>query len=425
MQDIRGEIDSIVEAVRKHHELYKNALPMIASENITSRTARMLLASDLSHRYAEGEVGERFYEGCEYIDEIEERAIRYAKLLFKSEHVNIKPTSGVNANIAAFLALTSPSDKIMALSVPAGGHISHSRYSAAGIRDLRVVEHPFDIEEMNIDADAMVKEIKRNKPSLILFGGSLFLFPHPVAEAKEAAEEVGARIMYDASHVLGLIAGGKFQDPLREGADVVTGSTHKTFPGPQGAIILCNKEWKDKIDKAVFPGTVSNHHLHHIAALAITLLEMLHFGEEYASQTISNAKTLAQYLYEAGFNVLCEKKGFTMSHQIAIDVSDYGGGAKVAKRLRMANIITNKNMLPFNKNPKEPSGIRIGVQEVTRLGMRESEMKEIASLMERVIIKGEDTEIIKEEVKELRKGFRDVQYCFDGKGAYELPSIFS
>jgi glycine hydroxymethyltransferase len=154
---------------------------------------------------------------------------------------------------------------MMALEVPVGGHISHAHVSAAGIRGLKVSAHPFDADKMNIDPDAMKKDILEKKPKIILLGGSLFLFPHPVKEAREAADEVGAKVMYDGAHVLGLIAGGQFQDPLREGADLMAGSTHKTFPGPQGGIILCKEELKDEIDDAVFPGVVSNHHLHHLA----------------------------------------------------------------------------------------------------------------------------------------------------------------
>lgn len=423
MADMHREIEKIVESVRKHHELFTNALPLIASENITSNTVRMLLASDLSHRYAEGDVGRRFYQGCKYIDEIEEKAIRYAQELFEAEHVNVKPISGVNANIAALFALTSPRDSVMALSIPDGGHISHSRFSIPAIRGLTLEPFPFDANEMNIDVTKMVKKIELKKPSLLLFGGSLFLFPHPLSEAREVADEVGARIVYDASHVLGLIAGKKFQDPLREGADVIASSTHKTFPGPQGAIILCGEDLKEKIDKAVFPGTVSNHHLHHVAGLAVTLAEMLQFGEAYASQIIANAKVLAQSLYEEGFDVLCEHKGFTESHQIAINVLKQGGGAEVAKKLERANIITNKNLLPSDKDPEEPTGIRLGVQELTRIGMKGSEMREIASLIGRVIIANADETKVKEDVIELRKGFQHVQYCFDVKDAYKFPEL--
>jgi len=420
---MQAEIESVVNAVRKHHELYANALPLIASENIASNTVRMLLASDLSHRYAEGDVGNRFYQGCKYIDVIEEKAIRYAKELFDAEHVNVKPISGVNANIAALFALTSPRDRIMALSISEGGHISHSRYSVPAMLDLTLETFPFDAKEMNIDVAKMQKEIKLKKPSLLLLGCSLFLFPHPVSEAKEAADEVGAKIVYDASHVLGLIAGNQFQDPLREGADVVAGSTHKTFPGPQGAMILCRENVREKIERAVFPGTVSNHHLHHVAGLAVTLAEMMEFGEAYAAQVTRNAKVLAQCLYEKGLDVLCEHKGFTESHQVAINVLEYGGGAPVAQRLERANIIINKNLLPSDKDPDKPTGIRLGVQELTRIGMKESEMDEIASLIDRVVKAKADENTVKAEVIELRKGFQDVKYCFDGKDAYKFPEL--
>ncbi|MBN1762038.1 MAG: serine hydroxymethyltransferase [Methanomicrobia archaeon] len=420
---MQAEIKSVIDAVKDHHELYTNALPLIASENVTSNPVRMLLASDLSHRYAEGDVGKRFYQGCKYIDVIEEKAIRYAKELFDAEHVNVKPISGVTANIAALFALTSPRDRMMALSVPNGGHISHSKYSIPAMRDLELYNFPFDTNEMNIDTDKMLKAIRQNKPSLLLFGASLFLFPHPIAEAREAADDVGAKIVYDASHVLGLIAGKQFQDPLREGADVIASSTHKTFPGPQGAIILCKANIKNEIDQAVFPGTVSNHHLHHVAGLAVSLVEMLEFGEAYAAQTVANAKTLAQSLYEAGFDVLCEHKGFTESHQIAIDVSNYGGGAEVAEKLELANIIINKNMLPSDRDPDTPTGIRLGVQELTRIGMKQSEMKEIAALIERVVRGKADLDAIKAEVQELRNDFQDAVYCFDGKDVYKFPEL--
>ncbi|MDF2956236.1 MAG: Glycine/serine hydroxymethyltransferase [Candidatus Alkanophagales archaeon MCA70_species_2] len=417
------EVAIVLEAVRKHHELYQSCLPMIASENITSNIVRKLLASDLSHRYAEGDVGNRYYQGCEFIDVIEAKAIALAKRLFEAEHVNLKPVSGVLANIAAFFALGEPFDRVMALSIPNGGHISYSKYSAAGLRAFKIIEHPFDPEEMNIDANEMVRVIRAEKPKIIVFGGSLFLFPHPVSEARDAADEVGARIIYDASHVLGLIAGGFFQEPLREGADVVTGSTHKTFPGPQGALILCRRELKERVDTAVFPGTVSNHHLHHIASLAVALAEMLAFGKEYAKATIENAKSLAQALYEAGFNVLCEHKGFTESHQVVMDVSTLGGGDFAAKILEKANIIANKNMLPWDREPQTPSGLRLGVQELTRLGMRPSEMKDIAALIRKVLIERRQPEVVRTEVVELRRNFQKVHFCFDSDSgdAYECP----
>ena len=421
-RDITYKVREILKA---HHKWFDESLPLIASENITSPMTREAIASDLSHRYAEGEPGNRFYQGCKYIDEIETIAIELAKKLFNAEYVNVQPTSGTIANLATFVALTKPGDTMFALEVPHGGHISHSKFSVAGIYGLKVKGFPFDFKEMNIDVEKSRKKIRETKPKLLLFGGSVFLFPHPIKELKEVAEEVGAHIAYDAAHVLGLIAGKQFQQPFEEGADVITSSRHKTFPGPQGGIILARKEFEKKIKNAVFPGVVSNHHLHHIAGLAVTLAEMLEFGEQYAKQVIKNARTLAQALYERGFNVLCEHKNFTASHQVVVDVKEMGGGKRVAELLERANIIINKNLLPWDDihKPDRPSGIRLGTQELTRLGMKESEMQEIAEFFKRLILDGEKVENVKHDVIELRKEFRKVKYCFTEGEAYEYKEF--
>lgn len=408
----------IKELTIKHHKWMENSINLIASENITSSSVREALASDLSHRYAEGLPGERHYQGCEYIDEIENMTIDLSKKLFKAEHANVQPTSGVVANLASFFALAGLNDVIMALEVPEGGHISHAHVSAAGIRGLMIIPHPFNDKKMNIDADSMMKDIQDNKPRIVLLGGSLFLFPHPVSEAKEAAEEVGAKVMYDGAHVLGLIAGGHFQDPLKEGADLLVGSTHKTLPGPQGGIILCKNELKDRVDEAVFPGVVSNHHLHHVAALGIALAEMLEFGQDYSRQIIKNSKAMAENLHELGFNVLCEDLGFTESHQVAMDVSSVGDAAEIAKDLEKNNIILNKNLLPWDdvNRSDNPSGIRIGTQEITRRGLKESHMSEVAEYIKKVAI---DRLNVKEEVSEFISQYNEVHYCFKPDSAYK------
>jgi glycine hydroxymethyltransferase len=408
----------IKELTKEHHNWMENSINLIASENITSTSVREALASDLSHRYAEGLSGCRLYEGCKYVDQIEDITVELSKKIYKAEHANVQPISGVVANMASFFAFAKPGDSMMALEVPVGGHISHASVSAAGIRGLKVVPHPFDETKMNIDAEAMKKDILKKKPKIVLLGGSLFLFPHPVEEAREAADEVGAKVMYDGAHVLGLIAGGCFQDPLREGADLLVGSTHKTFPGPQGGIILCKEDIAKKIDDAVFPGVVSNHHLHHLAALGIATAEMLEFGDAYAKQIIKNAKALGQELYELGFNVLCEDQGFTESHQIAIDVSNIEKASKLAKDFESNNIILNKNLFPWDdvNRSDDPSGIRIGTQEITRRGLKESHMAEIAAYIKRVALDGEN---IKDEVAEFIKQHNKIHYAFKEDEAYK------
>ena len=419
MSQYQEDVKTFENLIKDHNEWMENSINLIASENITSPQVKTALASDLSHRYAEGQAGERLYEGCKYIDDIERLTIDLSKKLFNAEYVNVQPISGVTANLATFFAFTKPGDKIMTMSVPMGGHISHENVSAAGIRGLKNVFYPFNNEIMNIDIDVMQKRIREEKPKIVLLGGSLFLFPHPVKEAVEAASEVGAKVLYDGAHVLGLIAGKQFQDPLKEGADAVMGSTHKSFPGPQGGIILAKGEYENKINNAVFPGVVSNHHLHHLAGLGIATAEMMEFGQDYAKQIVKNAKALAQALNEEGFNVMCEELGFTESHQVAMNVADVKNASILAKELEANNIILNKNLIPGDDvdNSDNPSGIRIGTQEVTRLGMKESEMKDIAHLIKKVAM---DDANIKDEVIEFVEDYKNVHYAFEEKEAYKF-----
>lgn len=411
-------VEQIRQFTIEHQNWMKNSINLIASENITSKAVKEVLASDLSHRYAEGLPNKRFYEGCKFIDEIENLTVQLSKTLFKAEHVNVQPTSGVVANLASFFALTKPNDILMALRVPYGGHISHAEVSAAGIRGLKIKPHPFDNETMNIDADAMKNEILKTKPKLILLGGSLFLFPHPVEEAREAADEVGAKVMYDGAHVLGLIAGEKFQDPLKEGADLMVGSTHKTLPGPQGGIIFTTSELKKTIDTAVFPGVVSNHHLHHVAGLGIACAEMLEFGKDYAAQTIKNSKKLAECLYDLDFNVLCPDLDFTESHQLVMDIKSMGSSSEISQRLETNNIIVNKNLLPWDGNSEtnEPSGIRLGTQEITRRGLKESEMEVVANFINDVVVNGKN---VKKDVMDFMSEYTSLNYSFKPEDAYE------
>jgi glycine hydroxymethyltransferase len=424
--------DRTLELLRKHHEWMKTTINLIASENVPSPAVREALISDFGNRYAEGWPGERVYAGCIYIDQVELLAMELAKELFKAEHVNVQPVSGLVANLAMYTALTEPGDTMMCLSIPCGGHISMGKKkfggTAGAVHGLEVEYFPFDEKRMNIDVDAAAKKIVEVKPKLLLFGGSVFLFPHPVQELREVAEGVGAHVAYDAAHVIGLIGGGQFQDPLREGAEVVTCSTHKTLPGPQHGMILCKKELAESINKAVFPGIVSNHHLHAVAALAIALAEMLEFGEEYAAQIVKNARALGQALYARGFDVLCPDQGFTASHTLVVDITKYGDGGTLEQRLERANIILNRNLLPWDiregRHYKNPGGIRLGTSEVTRLGMKEGEMEEIAEFIKRVVIDGEKPEMVARDVAEFRKDYQKVHFAFESATqAYEYIKI--
>ncbi|MEM0096868.1 MAG: serine hydroxymethyltransferase [Conexivisphaerales archaeon] len=427
----------IFELLKEHHKWFSESLTLIASENIMSDAVKEAVVSDLMSRYAEGWPGDRVYAGCKYIDQIELNAIDLGKKLFDAEYVDVRPIAGVTANLAVYTAFTQPGDTIISLAIPNGGHITYGKKDLGGtagaVRGLNVENFPFDPAEMNIDVDktkSLIGKLKSDgrKPKMVIFGGSLFLFPHPLKELIPFLKAEGITVMYDGAHVMGLIAGGKFQQPLKEGADVMTGSTHKTLPGPQGGLIVSYDKYADALKSAVFPSNVSNHHLHHVAGKAITFAEMLNFGEDYASAVIDNAKKLAEALAAKGLTVLGEKQGYTKSHQVVIDVSMYGGGGVIEKELEDSNIIANRNLIPGDikagRHFRNPGGLRMGVQEITRLGMGLNEMEEIANILYLVIVKKEDHNIIKKRVKELKNEFSNVRYTFESnRKAYEYIKI--
>jgi glycine hydroxymethyltransferase len=424
--------DHTLDLLRKHHDWMKSTINLIASENVTSPAVREAMICDFQHRYAEGWPGERVYAGCLYIDQVELLAIDLAKKLFKAEHANVQPVSGLTANLAMYTALTDPGDLIMCLSIPCGGHISSGKKkfggTAGAVHGLEIEYFQFDEKSMNIDVDASIKKIRELKPKLLLFGGSVFLFPHPIGEFTDVAKEIGAHIAYDAAHVIGLIGGGQFQDPLREGVEVVTCSTHKTLPGPQHGMILCKKELAEAINTAVFPGLVSNHHLHSVAALAVVLAEMLEFGKEYNAQIVNNARVLGRAMHDRGFKVLCPDHNFTTSHQIVVDITKYGDGGTLEKVLERSGIILNRNLLPWDikegRHYKNPGGIRLGTSEITRIGMKEREMDEIAEFIKRAIIDGEAPERVAADVAEFRRDYNRVHYAFESATqAYDYIKI--
>lgn len=395
----------------------EETINLIASENTPSKAVENVSYSDFAHRYAEGVVGHREYQGQKYQDEIEEIAVQKASNLFNAKFADVRCPTATIANIAIYYGLTKRKESIFTLSVPNGAHISMRKFGGAGLRGLKIFDIPFDYEKYNIDMDLFGNLILGLKPKLITLGASVFLFPQPVREIREICNETNTIIHYDGSHVLGLIAGGQFQNPLEEGADVLMGSTHKTFPGPQGAIIATNNEKLfHKIEKGIFPGTVSNHHLHRLPPLAVSCEEMRLFGSKYAKQVIINAQSFARSLNERGFKVLGKELGYTKSHQILLDLSEYGNGLKNAELLEEANIITNKNLIhgdTIGTDTYDPSGMRLGSQEMTHFGMKEPEFEQIAEFFERLIIKEEPVERIKNEVVEMRKKYIKIHYSFD------------
>jgi glycine hydroxymethyltransferase len=432
MENFSNMIQNLIEATRKHEQYRdKECINMIASEGLKSPAVNQMLdlSHDLACRYAEGEndqqghAKKRYYQGQKYMSQIEDFSTDIMKSLFKSTWADARLVSGTHANLATFkgLSLASKNNKMVVTPLSCGAHISHDYTGLAGnILGLENINHVYDLDEFNIDADKSAYVIRAAKPGIVTFGGSLFLFPHPIKELRAVCEEVGAYIAYDGSHVLGLIAGGEFQDPLREGADFITSSTHKTFPGPQGGVIMGNttnpslEKAVKKIQFAIFPLSASSTHLGRLPALGVAALEMKVFGVELSRQIVRNAQTAGQYLFENGVKVLAEKKGFTKSHQIAVDIRSFGGGKKIAQDLEDANIILNKNLLPYDdqSSKDDPSGLRIGFQDVTRRGFGEGDIKHLCDLMLDVIKSKRKPAEVKENVLSLKKEFSGVKYGF-------------
>lgn len=427
----REEMARIVQQVRttvqEHSKRFERAIPLIASENLLSPYAKELLISDLHSRYAEGLPGERYYEGNEQVDEIERTCLALARELFRCSFADVRPISGTVANLAVLKALAAPGDLVGTARLADGAHISSAGFGAFGLRGVKPVYYPWDEERMTLDVPKTRAVLLESKPKLCLFGLSLFLFPLPVRELAPTLEEIGAVGWYDGAHVLGLIAGGEFQDPLREGCSVLSASTHKTLPGPQHGILLGESrdpELYPRLTSAAFPGVTSNHHLHAMAALTVSLAESRAFGRAYARQTIANARALAGALAERGFEVLGEKLGYTASHTVAVRVAKEGGGEPVSQRLSSAGIIANKNLLPGDKSPKRPEGIRLGTPEVTRLGMTEPEMVRIAELFDLLLHQGASPERVAREGEELKRDFTRLEYCFGaGEAAYRYYDL--
>ena len=299
------EVTEVEQQIQKQNQWRDNCINLIASENVLSQRARSQAGSDFAHRYAEGHPGERYYRGTSFIDDIENQLKTNLKILFECDHSEVRPISGTNANEAFFSRFVNPGAVVMVNSTPAGGHISHHREGSLGKFTKNIIDIPLTGDGYHMDVEKTTFLIEKTKPKLIVLGKSLFLFPEPIVEIADVCQKYNTKIMYDAAHVLGLIAGKQFQRPLLEGAYLMTASTHKTYFGSQRGIILSNMEedqWR-LIDRGAFPGSSSNHHLDTLAQMAICTFEFMEFGEQYAADTIKNAKALATELDRHGFDV--------------------------------------------------------------------------------------------------------------------------
>lgn len=394
--------------IKKEEEYQKNTLRMIASENYASKAVMEATGSVLTNKYAEGYPGKRYYAGNKYVDQIESIAIERAKKLFGAAHANVQPHSGASANIAAFFAFLNPGDKFMGLELPQGGHLTHGSPVNFSGKWFKAVAYGVDKETEALDYDAIRKRALEEKPKLIICGYTAYPLMINFKEFRSICDEVGAIMMADISHFAGLVAGGVYNSPVPY-ADVITSTTHKTLRGPRGAMIMGkNEEIGTKIDKAVFPGMQGGPLEHVIAAKAVCYHEAMQPSfKQYAAQIVKNAKALAEELQAHGMRLVAGK---TETHLILVDLTKKGITGKDAQiALEEAGIICNKNTIPFDtKSPFVTSGLRFGTPALTTRGMKESEMKEIARMIAKVIENPNDNEIklrVRGEVEELCKRF--------------------
>ena len=338
--------------------------------------------------------------GTKFTDEIERYGEKLAREVFNAEIADLRPLSGHIADLIFFANSTKARDTVVCVSEADGGYPGMWKNALPKFLKFKVIGFPFSKERRNIKTEEARELIQRIKPKVIVFGASLFLFPQPVRELAKVAHEVEANVGYDGSHVMGLIAGKTFQDPLREGANALFGSTHKSFFGPQGGIFLADKALGEKVRKNIFPAYVDNAHWNRIAALTLALAEMKEFGRSYAAQVVKNAQALARTLSDYGFPVACHAYGFTKSHQVFLNYGGYRVARAIVERLEKANIIAD-------------STVRLGTCEATRRGMKEREIQEIAALIKRVVIDKEKPSKVKKASIKLASEFQKVAYCFD------------
>jgi glycine hydroxymethyltransferase len=403
------------------HESWRaGTLNLIASENMLSPAVRAALDSDLIGRYADftgRDLAARRYRGTTYVVEIEREVDRLAREVFRADFVELRALSGHLAGAAVLMALCRPGDVVLEIGRDGGGHREAGKFAGSELVPLDVRHLPIDAASYNVDPAAAAALIAETKPRCVVLGSSNFLFPHPVREIRRALDGMrDAYLVYDASHVMGLVAAGRFQDPLGEGADIVFGSTHKTFPGPQGGIVFTNREdLITRVSDVVYPALVTNHHPFRMPALGVALAEIQAFGSAYADRIITNSQALGEALVAVG--VQCVTDGslpsdgprYSRSHTLLLRVAEFGKADAVAGRLEEAGIITTGGLLP---DALGGQGIRVGTQEITRRGMTGSDMATVANLIVAALRADRPAASIASDVSDLVGRFPSVQFTW-------------
>jgi len=401
------DIDNLL---NKHLTYRQGCLNLIASENYSSEKVRNYLSCDFGNRYgcySTIDPSEREYTGNKYIHEFEMETQELVKEIFKAKYTDLRPIGGHMAGMSVVLAILEPGDLVIEVNLKDWGHgLVGPMCQVKQFDDTINVEYMKFTDNGDVDIEALKAQVKKLRPKLVILGGSGTLFQEPVRELRPLADELGFYIAYDAAHVTGLIASGVFKNPLEEGADIMFGSTHKSFPGPQGGFVVSNnKELITKVGNTLSPSLVTSHHLNRLPAFAASILEMKEFGQEYGKQVVKNSKALAKALDKYGFDVVGKNKGFTDSHLLLVNLGDKIKTAP-AKYLEKSNILVSDDF-----SGSAPV-IRIGTPEVTRRGMKENDMEQIALFIKRLLIDKEKIEVVTKDVEEFSRRFSGIEYSF-------------
>jgi glycine hydroxymethyltransferase len=394
---------AIVQEANRQHE----GLELIASENFVSMAVLEAAGSVFTNKYAEGYPGKRYYGGCEFADVVENLARERAKQIFGADHVNVQPHSGSQANMAAYMALLQPGDAVMGLNLAHGGHLTHGHPLNFSGKMYKIIPYGVRKDTETIDYDEMEQIAVRERPKMIIGGGSAYARVIDFARMRQIADKVGAKLMVDMAHIAGLVAGGAHPSPVPH-SDIVTTTTHKTLRGPRAGMVLCRQELASAVDKITFPGIQGGPLVHIIAAKAVCFREALQPAfKDYAHQVVANARALARKIMNEGFRVIT---GGTDTHLMLIDVFAQGIlGSEAENALGQAGITVNKNAIPFDGNPPlKPSGIRIGTPALTTRGMKEKEMVQTGAWIVEALRNHKDTQAltrIRKQVLELAEAF--------------------
>ena len=407
--EIGAELDRLV--IENHRIHDRDCINLNPATNVMNPKAEAMLSAGLGTRPSLGYPGDKYEMGLEAIERIEVIAAALAAEVFGAGFAEIRVPSGALANLYMFMATTEPGDTIIVPSGDIGGHVTHHRGGAAGLYRLNCVAAPVDAGGYTVDVDALRAQARAVRPKLITIGGSLNLFPHPIGAIRGIADEVGAKVLFDAAHLCGMIAGKQWQQPLEEGAHAMTMSTYKSLGGPPSGLILTNDAGiAERLDAIAYPGLTANFDAAKSAALAVALLDWKQHGQAYAAEMKRTARALAESLAASGVEIFGAARGFTASHQLAVIAAPYGGGQAAAKLLRRANVLSCGIGLPIAPVAGDLNGLRFGTPEIVRLGMTASDMPALASLIARVLRGNDSPEALAGEVSAFRAGFSGLHF---------------